>query len=390
MPQNILQRNIKLLSWFNFCLDFRIYGAITVLYFSQVTGSYTLGLGIFSIATISTSLFEVPTGIFSDLIGRKMTILFGQIAKVFAIFCYAIGGSFFLLAVGAVLEGLSLALFSGNNTAFLYDSLKEKNLEGEFGHFQGKTSSMFQFALASGALIGAFVLGWWSFKILFWLSIIPQIIGLLLVFGFTEPKRHYQNIKTNIFHHTKEALQKFKQNAKLRKLSLATIIDNGVGESMHQFSPVFLATLWPVWAISIARVIAHLTAALGFRAGGKLIKKFGEFRVLLCGNTSTFIIGTTITAYPTMITPLINAFTSFGFGTGIVAQQNLLQKEFSDKERATMSSLNSLAGSLLFSIAAFFLGMLADTIGPQWTLLTARIFILPSYYFYWKTYRYTP
>ena len=58
----------------------------------------------------------------------------------------SLGGSFAMLAVGAILEGLSFALFSGNNSALLYDSLQEENREAEYGEFEGKTSSMFQFA----------------------------------------------------------------------------------------------------------------------------------------------------------------------------------------------------------------------------------------------------
>ena len=142
-----IHRNIKLLSWFNFCLDFRIYGAIAILYFVEITGSYALGLSIFSIGNLASSLFEVPTGIFSDLVGRKMTVVIGQIASIFAVLCYAIGGSFAMLALGAVLEGLSFSFFSGNNSALLYDSLKEDNSEAEYSKYEGKTSSMFQFAL---------------------------------------------------------------------------------------------------------------------------------------------------------------------------------------------------------------------------------------------------
>lgn len=382
-----IHRNIKLLTWFNFCLDFRIYGAITILYFAQVTGSYTLGLSIFSIGTIASSLFEVPTGVFSDLVGRKMTVVFGQLASVFAIVSYAIGGSFAMLALGAILEGLSFALFSGNNSALLYDSLKEEDRETEYGEYEGKTSSMFQFALAVSALIGSVVLGWWTFKVLFWLSVIPQVVGLLISFGLIEPKRHYKKIETNIFEHLKEALRKFKENAKLRTLSFAKILDHGIGESMHQFSPAFLATLWPVWAISLARVLSHIFAASGFRIAGRLIKKFGEIKVLLWGGSTNFAIGTAIIAYPTIATPLINSMTSFGFGTGIVAQSSLLQKEFSDEQRATMSSLTSLAGSLFFAIAAFLLGAWADKVGPTYALLTGQLLSISVLYLYWRLFK---
>jgi len=169
-----IHKNIKLLSWLNFCCDFRIYSAIAVLYFAQVTGSFTLALGVFSVGKIASSVFELPTGVLSDFVGRKMTVVFGQASSILAITCYAIGGSFTVLAIGAILEGLAFAFFSGNNSALLYDSLKEGGKEDRYSEYEGKTSSMFQIALGISALIGSITLGFESFRFLFWLSVIPQ------------------------------------------------------------------------------------------------------------------------------------------------------------------------------------------------------------------------
>jgi hypothetical protein len=57
--------NIRLLAWFNFCLDFRLYAPVAILYFSDVAGSFTLGMSVFSAIMLSGALLEVPTGVFS-------------------------------------------------------------------------------------------------------------------------------------------------------------------------------------------------------------------------------------------------------------------------------------------------------------------------------------
>ena len=36
------RRNIRLLTWFNFCDDFRVYNAVAIVYFAAVTHSYAL------------------------------------------------------------------------------------------------------------------------------------------------------------------------------------------------------------------------------------------------------------------------------------------------------------------------------------------------------------
>src|SRR3989338_35509 len=111
----MIGRNINLLLWHNFFLDFRLYGPIAIIYFAQVTGSYALGLAVFSIASIASTIFEIPTGVLSDRVGGKKTIILGSLASVLAISSYAAANSFIILALGAVFEGLASSFFSGNN-----------------------------------------------------------------------------------------------------------------------------------------------------------------------------------------------------------------------------------------------------------------------------------
>ncbi|MDP3733336.1 MAG: hypothetical protein Q8Q91_02225, partial [Candidatus Daviesbacteria bacterium] len=76
----MVKRNIRLLTWFNFFTDFKLYGPLAIIYFSQVTGSYGLGTSIFSVVMLSSALFEIPTGILSDFLGRKKTLTLGALA----------------------------------------------------------------------------------------------------------------------------------------------------------------------------------------------------------------------------------------------------------------------------------------------------------------------
>ena len=75
---------------------------------------------------------------------------------------------------------------------------------------------------------------------------------------------------------------------------------------------------------------------------------------------------------------------SFLYGIGQVSKNKLLQDEFSTKQRATMGSLNSLAGSLFYSIFAVALGVLADNFGPKNALMVQYILTLSVLYFYFS------
>ena len=178
--------NIKVLRWFNFFSDFKLYAPIAIIYFSHVTGSFTLGMSIFSIAMVSTALFEIPTGIFSDRIGRRKTVIWGAFAAVLFTIFYAIGQSFWILAIGAVFEGLSRSFYSGNNDALLHDTLAQYQNEAQYSESLGKVSTLLQIAQGVSAVLGG-ILATWSFPLIMWLSVVPQIVCLFLAFNLIEP-----------------------------------------------------------------------------------------------------------------------------------------------------------------------------------------------------------
>ncbi len=368
-------KNISLLTWFNFFTDFRPYAPVAIIYFSGITHSYALGLAVFSVEMLSTSIFELPTGIISDMVGRKRTLVLGSVMSVLSLVFFAIGVNFWVLVIGGIFAGLARSFYSGNNQALLHDSLKEYGQENDYAEYSGKVNSMFQFALAASALMGG-VIAYFSFPLVLWLSVIPQIICLLISFQVREPTVYDRNDETNIYSHLSTALRKFKENYRLRLLSIASILDYGIGESMYQFSSAFVALLWPVWAIGVAKMLANFGAAIGMRLSGAVTKRFGHFESLVGATIYARVAGLVATLFPTILSPLLISSTSFSYGITSISKDALFQKEFTDKQRATMGSLNSLGASLFFAVFAYLFGMLADTLAPNQALAIGELLLL--------------
>lgn len=368
-----MKRNIKLLALFNFFTDFVLYAPVAIIYFSQVSGSYASGMSVFSIAMLSSAVFEVPTGIFSDLIGRKNTMVAGAISSVVSVLLYAIGGSYVILAFGAVCEGLGRSFFSGNNDALLHDTLAATNQQHAYHEHLGKLSSLFQVALALSAILGGFIANW-SFAWVMWLSIIPKIIMVGLASFLVEPKKHSLE-SGNAYAHLKEALQQFKLNGKLQLLSITSMLRFALGESAYLFRSAFVATLWPIWAIGFSNFISNVGAAMSFYFSGKLINKFKPSKILTFEIIANRFINLLALLFPSVASPALMGTTSLGYGLGQVATNMLLQKEFSQKQRATMGSLNSLFGSVCFAIVAVGLGFIGDKIGPTYTLILIHLLL---------------
>lgn len=381
-------RNIKLLGLFNFFTDFQFHSAILVIYFAKVTGSYALAMSLFSVAMLSSAIFEVPTGIFSDKIGRKKTLSIGAFCATLAAIFTAIGGSYWMLFIGALCSGLSRSWYSGNNDAFLHDSLSESGKKENFAHYFGKTSSMFQVALMMGAVIGS-ILAQWSFSLIMWLSVIPQLFCLIISFFFREP-HVFSKEQTNIFTHIKLSAVHLWRNKTLRLLSIQDILSYGIGEASFNFSAAFINTLWPIWAIGFAKMISFGGAAVGFWFSGKIIRKIGAYKILLFTQFSNRIVALIAYVKPTVFSPILTGSLSVLYGVSSVSHTSLMQKEFTHEQRATLGSLNSFLGSIFFGLFAPILGIFADHFGPANALVMVQICSLPALFITWRLFKNHP
>jgi len=380
----LVERNIKLLAWFNFCTDFVFFAPVAIIYFAHVTGSLTLGMSIFAIAYASSALFEVPTGALSDRVGRKKTIVLGAICSVGCMVFYAIGTSYVFMFVGALLQGMSRSLYSGNNDALLHDTLHDMDKSNEYHAHYGRTSTMFQIALAISAVMGSIIVAW-SFPMVMWLSVIPQICAFFIALQMIEP-RSYTIKSTNVYSHLKESVKLFRSNPKLQILTFASAIRFSLGESAYFLRSAFINTLWPLWAIGLANMITHSCSAVGYYFGGKVIDRLGSMKVLSLGIVIDRVVTLIALLLPTPASPLLMASTSLTYGAGMVASNSLMQKEFSEAQRATMGSLSSLVGSLAFGVSAVALGYIGDLFGPVNALIVINILLFAPLIFYRKIY----
>lgn len=375
-----LHKNIRLLALHNFFSDFVLFAPVAILYFAEVSGSYALGMSIFSISYVASALLEVPTGVVSDFMGRRKTLIAGSVFTVLCILFYAIGTSYWMLVVGSLLHGMSIALYSGNNDALLHESLADTNQEHEYHVFLGKTSAMFQVGLALAAIIGS-IIAHWSFAWVIWLSLVPQLAALITALFIQEPKSAIRPT-TNIYAHMQSAVQNFRANVKLRDLSMVSVLRFSLGETGYYFRNAYIATLWPVWAIGIVGLIAHTGAAASYYFSGKIINRIQPIPVLITETVINRIINFAALLSHTVLSPILMAMSSWMFGVGTVAVKSLMQKEFTENERATMSSLNAFAGSIVFGIFSILLGFVGDRIGVRYALLINHALLLLPLIFY--------
>lgn len=379
-------KNIKLFGLFNIFESFDFLAPIRLVYFQQATHSYTLAASLISIVWISSALLEVPTGIFSDFIGRKKTIIWGALSISLAYVLYALGSTYWILALGAFLQGASRAFYSGNNDAYLYDLVDEKERETKFPAFYGRIYSILSFSAFITALLSGVIAGW-SFSLMIWLSAIPQFFSLFVAVLLPEVKV-VKSETSNIYAHLKDSFREIKGNINLRYLSLATIF-GGAGSAAYEFHAAVFSSVWPLWAIGIARALQELTCTVSYYFSDKIIKKFGALNTSIFQTIFSWLGSVIAVIAKSFISPffIISGFVLLGASD--TASQTLQQKEFTDKQRATIASLNSLGSSIYFTFVMYVAGLVATRYDAFMGLLTTQIFFIPVIYYRLKLFFHT-
>jgi MFS family permease len=104
--------------------------------------------------TAGMVIFEVPTGIVADTVGRRFSYLLGTVTLTVTTLLYVmlwqIEGPFWAWALVSVLLGLGFTFFSGAVEAWLVDALQATGYEGQLEDVFGRGQVVTGIAMLTG------------------------------------------------------------------------------------------------------------------------------------------------------------------------------------------------------------------------------------------------
>lgn len=150
-----LNTNIKIY-YINSALGGLLFTVPVWVAFHQRYLTYTQIAFIAALSYLVTLVLELPTGALADLIGRKKTIIIGQVLiGVFRIYL-AFAVTPLMFYIGWLGEAVGNALVSGSDTALLYDSLKDLKKEQSFAKIVARSSLVRRGLLVLAVLSGGY------------------------------------------------------------------------------------------------------------------------------------------------------------------------------------------------------------------------------------------
>lgn len=180
-------RNIAIYPWQRFFQNLLFWQAIWFLYF-QAELSAAEAILLYAVYDLTVTVLEVPSGWMSDRWGRRMTMVASATAWLLGAALLALGGGFWVFAVGQALLGAGSAFMSGTDSSLLYESLVAEGREDEVERHEFRAWRFSFSALAISAVSGG-VLAGFGYPMAFWATAAGAAVALAIAGAFVEPPR---------------------------------------------------------------------------------------------------------------------------------------------------------------------------------------------------------
>ncbi len=370
-------KNLQILRYFTFFAEFKFFGAFRTVYFGLLLNSSFMAGVLLSIYTLSNVIADVPLGTFSDIYGKKKTLILGAVCSFLGVLVYVFSSKFEIIVIGTILEGIAMACFSGNNDAIIFESIELENKENrkqlDFNSEYGKIMSYFQMAMliaSFGSLLVGIGINW-----LVYLSLPFLIINIFLSLQLVDlpiPKTHNKPL-TQFWIQIRTSWTELLKNKNLTLVGFLNALEYAFAETTYYFRSNFVASLWSVQYVGLSKVISSLMATFSFRIGDKVIQKLGIKKTLVYGGLLTRIIDIFSTILNNLFSPILMGFSSLFYGTTTTSKTSYLQSQLTTTNRSTIPSFVSLLGNLLFAVFSVLFGYLSDNYGVFWTFIIFEI-----------------
>jgi MFS family permease len=123
----------------------------------SITGAFAAN-ALFSVGQV---LFEVPTGVVADTVGRRASYLLGTITLAIStglyLWAWQVHAAFYVWAITSVLLGLGFTFFSGATEAWLVDALNATGYTGPLEKVFAKAQVVGGIAMLTGSVLGGVV-----------------------------------------------------------------------------------------------------------------------------------------------------------------------------------------------------------------------------------------
>jgi len=351
------------------------YGPILIFYL-QYSGMSFLQIGIItSSMLISTLIFEVPTGAFADLYGRKKSINTGLFLFIFGTMTLFFSRNVYGFIFSSILFGIGQAFLSGAWDAILYDSMKNCKLEKNYLKITSWQYATFLLTFTGSTFFSPIV---YVIDKRYPILISLFFYFIIFIFSFSLFEKASKEKKFKVKEHTEQMKKGFRYILK-HNVIIWMIFFGTIGFTVEQidrnitWAPYFLEKGLTMIQFGPMAAFSVIINAILLFFSHNIEKKFGEKKSLII--LSLIWIVMFFLMYLTKKFP----FVIFGalFGSFLAIKLQILNSAFNHhlqkKIRATVLSIYSMIYSIIATIFMIGTGKIIDITGLHNSILIVGI-----------------
>ena len=396
----------KDIQYFKFCAygflkNLRFFEPFLILFFLEGDLSY-LQIGmIYTIREVVKNIFEIPSGLAADVLGRRRTMITSFSLYIISFIIYSMSYRYGMLITATVVFALGDAFRTGTHKAMIFDYLDRRNWNSHKVSYYGHTRSWSQAGSAVSALMAATLI-FYTGRIsqVFIYSVIPYALGLLLILSYPAyldgdaPGFRQANLKGAFRNTLANFWYSFRQ-AKILRGILNVSVYSGYYHAVKDYvqpliqaAAISMPILMSLQAERKTAVLVGIIYFLIYMLSSAVTRRSGTFSNWFQGLTSP--LNLTLMA-GLMIGTLTGLFSMVGFTilsiilficiylvenlripAGIAYFTENLDKDI----LATTLSAESQSKSLFTAVIALMLGFLADRFDVGTAILACSAFML--------------
>ena len=353
-----------------------IYTTI-VLYYQYKGLDFTQIMLLSSISAIFAFLFEIPSGIISDRVKRKNVLVVSTTSALMGLIFIYLSNSFEMLLVASAFLGISEALRSGADSAFIYDHFASNNKEYEYKNYIA-TLYRNTFLATAVSVFFAGTLFYVNKELPVLISILFTIIALICNLLFIEERRDIGGKeKIEVIKELKIIFQVLK-NIKLMKIIIMYVVMLFIISNLNFLSQGYLGeNRIKLEYFGLIYLIFNLSSGIG----SHIFKKMGniKFEKIIFIYVIILILLFKSMSWWGIIFLIVSRIVTGAVWPSLDVEIN---KQIDKSNRATILSYKGLIVQLSFIFMDPLIGIIADLRSIHFVYLTMAIVIIVVFVVY--------
>jgi MFS family permease len=304
--------------------------------------------------TAGMVLFEVPTGIVADTVGRRASYLLGTVTLTASTLLYLLlwqrGAPFWAWASVSALIGLGFTFFSGSLQAWVVDALRATGFTGSLESVFGRAQAVTGAAMLTGSVAGGFIAQQTTLGVPFVLRAIVLAVMFMVAFklmrdiGFTPVRSGMRQVASASIEHGWRV-------PAVKWLMVESLFTGGVAiYGFYALQPYLLELYGDPHAYLIAGLSAAIVAAAQILGGVLATRIRGLFRdqvsaLIGMAGVSAIAIGAIGIAESFWAVIGLTVVWSLLFSATMPIRQAYINGMIPSQQRATILSFDSLMSS---------------------------------------------